>query len=178
MDDIGHFHLKNEKRMKNAWHVLLTWLAFEVNSCFSFMTHANNQLKPKVKPLNINSSARKEKSNIFIRFSPLIGGPRFLPIHVEVILSSESGSHKCDFIPLEARNPQTMKQLLTLRAVSGQVRYTNININTNKEGIWMGVSEKEDAKEFCENYNNELHLITNNCYTFAWKLLDHLIDFD
>ena len=62
--------------------------------------------------------------NIYLRFSPLIGGPRFLPAHVEVMLANEStGSlHRYDFVPANPTDPQTLATLLTLRSVPGVLR--------------------------------------------------------
>ena len=63
-----------------------------------------------------------------------------------------------------------MKELMTFQSVEGEVRYRK----TRKKGIWMGITYKKDVEEFCDNYNKSLHLITNNCYTFAWKLIHYL----
>ena len=61
---------------------------------------------------------------IYLRFSPLIGGPRFLPAHVEVMISNESkGSlHRYDFVPANPTDPKTLATLLTLRSVPGVLR--------------------------------------------------------
>ena len=65
--------------------------------------------------------------NLYLRFSPLIGGPRFLsflPAHAEVIIANEStGSlHRYDFVPANPTDPQTLATLLTLRSVPGVLR--------------------------------------------------------
>ena len=62
--------------------------------------------------------------NLYLRFSPLIGGPRFLPAHAEVIIANEStGSlHRYDFVPANPTDPKTLATLLTLRSVPGVLR--------------------------------------------------------
>jgi hypothetical protein len=60
---------------------------------------------------------------LYLRFSPLIGGPRFAPVHVEVMLADESTLHRFDFVPADATDPTTLAMLLTLRSVPGILRY-------------------------------------------------------
>lgn len=59
---------------------------------------------------------------VHLRFSPLIGGPTWLPLHSSVVLSTEDDLHRYDFIPTKATDPETLARLLTLRSVPGIVR--------------------------------------------------------
>jgi len=61
---------------------------------------------------------------LYLRFSPLIEGPRFAPVHVEVMLANESTStlHRFDFVPANPTDPKTLRMLLTLRSVPGILR--------------------------------------------------------
>lgn len=78
--------------------------------------------------------------NVFLRLSPLIGGPRFLPLHLEVMLSDNGPSssddaagllHRFDFVPANPTDPKTLAQLLTLRSVPGLARYRTFDSSTS-----------------------------------------------
>ena len=84
-----------------------------------------------------------------LRFSPLVGGPSFLPLHVELILipvmeynlndwqqmqrsadKSTSGTnnenvgiHRFDFLPDNPRDRETIMKLMQFQSVPGNVRY-------------------------------------------------------
>ena len=90
-------------------------------------------------------------SQLFLRFSPLIGGPAFLPLHVELLLipHTVNGSiitnlqeqkenieyvlknatnqyfdiHRFDFLPENPRDVETIVRLMQFQAVPGNVRY-------------------------------------------------------
>lgn len=100
-------------------------------------------------------------------FQPLIGGPSWLKLHVQVNLvdsydSNDSNNdnnntqirHKFDFVPLDAADPKTLLRLLTLQSVPGQIRTFQ--------------STHSPSLQFCQQYNTQLHLMYNNCWTFAW----------
>lgn len=96
-----------------------------------------------------------------LKTSPLIGGPSFLQVHVKVVVAED---HVFDFIPLNAEDPTTLKDLIRLRGVPGQIRYLG------KKTTPSPLVEK--AVAFVENYSNtDLHLIKNNCWTFAVRML-------
>lgn len=90
-------------------------------------------------------------THVFLRFSPLIGGPTFLPLHVEVIIAVEDTTtvqtkmdtiyirrdksfsaipifkdsvalHRFDFLPENPTDPLTLARLFTLQSVPGMVR--------------------------------------------------------
>ena len=70
------------------------------------------------------SALSRDSLRVFLRFSPLIGGPKFLPLHVEVILNRNSDNtlYRFDFIPLKATDPSTLARLVTLQSVPGLLR--------------------------------------------------------
>ena len=87
-----------------------------------------------------SQSQRSESSRnvkAYARFSPLIGGPTFLPIHVEVMIletmtndvqmNSGNGSAKTllrriDFIPKDAEQIETILKLVTFQNVPAIIR--------------------------------------------------------
>lgn len=87
--------------------------------------------------------------NVWLRFSPLVGGPPFLPLHVEVILkqSSQETLHRFDFLPMNPLDPSTIKNLITLRSVPGNVRYRCYNTNADTAKI-NGNHQGDDSKEY------------------------------
>ena len=110
-------------------------------------------------PLTASSLATR------LLLKPLIGGPSFLPIHVAVVVDED---HIWDFIPLEARSEATTRTLLTLKAVPGEVRYKS---NGKRKRMTTAATR---AQQFARTYPKQLHLIGNNCWTFALLLLWHL----
>jgi hypothetical protein len=133
-----------------------------------------------------------EQPNCFVglQVSPLIDGPGWLPVHVRVVLETESCEHKWDFVPLKPSEPATLSQLVLFQAVPGEIRYfvspmmDNANAKeidmendlvpssavTSTEAVAVGL-----AREFCELYpDRTLHLVTNNCWTFAFQLYSFL----
>jgi hypothetical protein len=98
-----------------------------------------------------------------LRVQPLIGGPTWLKVHVQVCVSEEL---TCDFIPLDATNDATLGRLVTLQGVPGVVRMM---------GTVGEARPSQRAKSYCDNYEStQLHLVSNNCWTFALGLLWHL----
>ena len=92
--------------------------------------------------LAIDSSSSDDDSstlNVFLRLSPLIGGPKFLPLHVEIILSDNTSNgvasatvlHRFDFVPAMPTDPMTLGKLLTLQSVPGLVRYRTFDTYTS-----------------------------------------------
>jgi hypothetical protein len=103
---------------------------------------------------------------------PLMGGPPWLPLHVQVLIQGEGQEkHKYDFVPREATSPETLLQLLMLQAVPGELRYFGPSGDSTSSEVSKLVQRAEDFKSRADP---ELHLIKNNCWTFAWKLLRHL----
>lgn len=91
--------------------------------------------------------------DVFVRFSPLVGGPRFLPLHVEVVLqenhdggiaisaddsNDDPGAaavrHRFDFLPSDPTSLDTTVRMATLRPVSGLVRYRLVDARSTENG--------------------------------------------
>lgn len=117
-----------------------------------------------------------------IQPSPLIGGPTWLPVHCKVVLDN---SHIFDFVPRNAASTETIQKLISLQAVPAIVRTSRKNQGRETEGIGRSLdigSGNDDQMElyidraiqFCEDYDRDLHLINNNCWSFAFDLIQHI----
>ena len=114
--------------------------------------------------------------------SPLIGGPAWLPLHCKMIVDD---SHVFDFIPLKATSVKTIKNLVTLQEVPATVRIVQTNDNNRSDGNFVDQKDVkisddgekqyvERAIQFCEDYERDLHLIRNNCWSFAFDLFQNI----
>lgn len=179
-----------------------------------------------------SKSQRSESSRnvkAFARFSPLIGGPTFIPIHVEVMIlettiddmqmHSENGSAKTllrriDFIPKDAEKIETILKLVTFQNVPAIIRDRTLTYGYEKDSdeslnvlnpinvdfarietlLQNSVSiEKTNfilplnidgianidymkSLSFCvkSKQGSELNLLNNNCYSFAYDILQTL----
>jgi hypothetical protein len=96
---------------------------------------------------------RESTVQVFLRCSPLIGGPSVLPLHVEVILAEDVETrrsidntiyirktndlshlmntypqlHRFDFLPENPKDPSTVLSLATFQAVPGKLRHRYYN---------------------------------------------------
>lgn len=84
---------------------------------------------------------------LYLRFSPLIGGPHFAPVHVEVMLADESTGtlHRFDFVPADATDPTTLAMLLSLRSVPGILRYRVVKGSSSSALPVVADDNDEDA---------------------------------
>jgi hypothetical protein len=118
---------------------------------------------------------------IEIQPSPLIGGPSWLALHCQVVVD---GNHVFDFVPQNATSIETLKNLVMLQPVPAVAR---VKRHPSKLSSTELSSENEDkredgldtlyvsrAVEFCRNYDKDLHLVTNNCWKFAFDLVQHI----
>jgi hypothetical protein len=138
-----------------------------------------------------------DKPSCFVglQVTPLIGGPGWLPVHVKVVLETEGCEHKWDFVPLKPSEPATLSQLVQFQAVPGEIRYlvspmmdmdnskvrgtdnndigpSSAGTSTRREEPSIGL-----AREFCTLYpDRNMHLVTNNCWTFAFQLYSFLLE--
>mmetsp|Transcript_8790 Transcript_8790/g.12454 ORF Transcript_8790/g.12454 Transcript_8790/m.12454 type:complete len:160 (+) Transcript_8790:170-649(+) len=116
-----------------------------------------------------------------LKISPLMGGPSWLPVHVKVVVEDE---HVYDFLPKNPTSPQTLQKLLSFQQVPGQIRYngavssTTLSTaadNIERDGKLKSPETLSDmASKFCTSYPSNLHLVTNNCWTFALSLIWYL----
>ncbi|VEU35755.1 unnamed protein product [Pseudo-nitzschia multistriata] len=133
-------------------------------------------------PSTVHSLQALFDNRVKIQPSPLIGGPEWLPVHCKVVLGDR---YVFDFIPLNAASKQTIQRLTGLQAVPAIVRTIQKNqsqaeVRTDFTGKWDGDGDEltktyvEKAVRFCEDYDRDLHLIKNNCWSFAFDLLVHI----
>lgn len=88
------------------------------------------------------------RSKVYLRFSPLVEGPKILPIHVEVMIlatkydeyhEGESNDryyqclHRFDFLPANPSDETTITKLLSLQYVPGLIRH-KILVNNDAMG--------------------------------------------
>eukprot|EP00559_Dactyliosolen_fragilissimus_P006478 CAMPEP_0184861100 /NCGR_PEP_ID=MMETSP0580-20130426/5870_1 /TAXON_ID=1118495 /ORGANISM="Dactyliosolen fragilissimus" /LENGTH=205 /DNA_ID=CAMNT_0027358475 /DNA_START=17 /DNA_END=631 /DNA_ORIENTATION=+ len=104
----------------------------------------------------------------YLRFSPLIGGPPSIPLHVEVILVTEDGQsdinhaarrkilHRLDFLPKYPMDPRLTLDLLTFQSVPGLVRHRIFGtcaIDDNQD--YMQNQEKNNGKYTILDVSND-----------------------
>jgi hypothetical protein len=130
-------------------------------------------------------------SRLKIQPSPLIGGPTWLPLHCKVIIDD---THIYDFVPLNATTAETFQKLIQLQAVPAKVqiirRSSEPQTNNNNNNSYKNeeydnnskVNNDEEAKlfieraeHFCQEYDQDLHLIKSNCWSFAFDLILYVL---
>lgn len=107
-----------------------------------------------------------------LKAAPLIGGPSWLPLHVKIVVE---GDHTWDFVPLNATSPNTLKQLVSLKSVPGEIRYRQGKRGVDEQKDMYATPMVHRAQKFVDSYSNrDLNLISNNCWTFALMMYWHL----
>ena len=101
--------------------------------------------------------------------APLIGGPSWLPLHVKVVVDDV---HVFDYVPLNATSTETLQNLLSLQTVPAEVR---VKISSKDVASSSNTVYSMRASQFCEDYTKDLHLIQNNCWTFAFDLVRFIL---
>ena len=103
---------------------------------------------------HLDDVVREGTVQVFLRCSPLIGGPSVLPLHVEVILAEDVDTtrrsiddtiyiqktndltylmntypqlHRFDFLPENPKDPSTVVSLATFQSVPGKLRHRYYN---------------------------------------------------
>jgi hypothetical protein len=117
-------------------------------------------------PLPLLAFSIQATSRIQLQPSPLIGGPAWLPVHVKVVIDEK---YVFDYVPRNAASTETLKRLVTLQAVPAQARSWIAEDEDDTHNIYA-----QRAQEFCEQYSKDLHLIRNNCWTFAFEMIQHV----
>eukprot|EP00536_Pseudo-nitzschia_multiseries_P000943 jgi/Psemu1/179901/e_gw1.12.24.1 len=119
--------------------------------------------------------------------SPLLGGPGWLPVHCKVVVGD---SRAFDFVPLNAESTETITKLISLQAVPATARtiHNKRKLEAQNAEHYSGECDNSDdndestklyaerAARFCEEYDRDLHLIRNNCWSFAFDLLRYISD--
>lgn len=121
--------------------------------------------------------AADASSCIGLQLSPLIGGPTWLPVHVKVVLETDAGDYKWDFVPLKPSDPATLQKLLSLQAVPAEIRSYSQATASEDSGdddvvpLLNASHLVQRAQTFCDEYpDRDLSLISNNCWVFAYRL--------
>ena len=117
-------------------------------------------LLPNVLALSFNVA-----KDISLKLSPLVGGPTWLPVHVKVFFCDD---HGFDFVPLNPISVDTLEKLLTLQAVPAEARILPSRYSSTSEPYVLR------AQEFCSQYTKKLHLINNNCWSFAFDIINYV----
>lgn len=149
---------------RGAWVLVLALLTFQVCGVEGLLQVLLNNDRVRIQP------------------SPLIGGPKWLPVHCKVVLDN---SHVFDFVPRNAASTETIQKLISLRSVPAIARTSRKNQGRETEEIGQSRnndSDSDDPKnlyidraiQFCEDYDRDLHLVNNNCWSFAFDLIQHI----
>ena len=125
-----------------------------------------------------DSSCDSSALQVFLRFSPLIGGPTFLPIHAEVLVldsddtkeKNREGSkcdrgvlHRIDFIPLKPTETTTLAELLSFQDVDGLVRHRKLEVNEGESNMQNDISE--DYVFTSEASSQRIKEICSSCFS-------------
>lgn len=82
-----------------------------------------------------NRRNSKLQAQVYARFSPLIGGPSIIPLHIEIMVYHEEQNytenkiqklrvlHRIDFLPEHPTNFNTTLALCSLKDVKGEIRH-------------------------------------------------------
>jgi len=133
-----------------------------------------------------------QKYAMSLQLSPLIGGPKFLPLHSSIILRSlnanehygkDGGSLLVDFVPRNPTDPLILGRLMSMKDVEGVVRMKSFSTLTEKNDASFleiplsrfGLNETIEIspaaiKDFCLSYQQNqgaLNILRNNCYDFC-----------
>lgn len=147
---------------------------------FSFFVAFLFAISSAIIPVRLVDALQVLNNRVKLQPSPLVGGPAWLPVHCKVVVD---GSHVFDFIPLNADSTKTIQKLISLQAVPATVRTTQKNrkreTDDNNNNDDDGDDELtnlyvERAVQFCQEYDEDLHLINNNCWSFAIDLLRYI----
>jgi hypothetical protein len=121
----------------------------------------------------VNSFSIPVADSIRLETAPLIGGPSWLPVHVKVVVDE---FNVFDYVPRNATATETLQNLLSLQAVPAEAR-AKISSNTATAAASETTTTVYSTRafQFCEDYTKDLHLIENNCWTFAFDLVRFIL---
>mmetsp|Transcript_4103 Transcript_4103/g.7206 ORF Transcript_4103/g.7206 Transcript_4103/m.7206 type:complete len:216 (+) Transcript_4103:1386-2033(+) len=136
--------------------------------------------------VNDDDVLHKYHCKVYVANSRLIGQPKWIPfkLHVSVFVLIESNGTilKLDLIPEDARNTEVIIRLLRLQRAPAEIRMQEIQsskMNFQRFRL-IGVCIKSDVqskiRSFNLQYDTNMHLVSNNCYTYVSKLCEFLVD--
>lgn len=125
--------------------------------------------------LLIVASRGPPRFRVSFKFSPLIGGPAFLPIHVSAVVQTTQtagSSLELDFVPV-IESPQQLAastaKLLQGGEVQGIVRARLALATTDRDDATLIALGQRITEENSRQNQTKLHLLYNNCYHFAFR---------
>ena len=99
---------------------------------------------------------------VYATLRPLVGGPKFLPIHVQIAAHDEA----YDFLPAEPTALSTTTTLLSGGAVDGLIRCRPVRTLGDRRVPWriIGYTNRasEQLRTFAQGCESQLSLPTNN----------------
>lgn len=106
---------------------------------------------------------------VYANLQPLVGGPRFLCVHVCVLHNNTL----LDFLPSRPSDFSVALHLLSGATVDGMVRCRPAQAERETWRL-LGYSTRtsEEVIRFAREQPTLLSLRTNNCWTFARKIID------
>lgn len=117
-------------------------------------------------------SRTESLSDIYFKFKPLIGLPKFIRLHVMVAFDDPitEESFTLDFLPIDAANPEIMSKIILGNSSPGEIRIKKLELNGTVDKIGERKGE-EFANMLTSGFDPSLNLYFNNCYHFAFHCL-------
>ena len=111
---------------------------------------------------------------LYACLQPLVGGPRFLPVHVVLRLDGTM----YDFLPERPTAADTTLSLLSGRSVPGDIRCRTTAAPLDARWRLVGHTRKssDDIGAFAQSQPSALALVRNDCWTFASALASYALD--
>ena len=118
-------------------------------------------------------TAPSTASPVYATLRPLVGGPAFLPLHIQLA----HADLVYDFLPRSPTALATTVTLLRGGSVDGDVRIRPLRTLDGKPWRVLGYTTRESGQllEFAEACDSRLSLPSNNCWTFAAKLARYAV---
>ena len=119
--------------------------------------------------LILTATAATTRPKLSFGFKPLIGGPKFVPIHVYITLQQDAEVSYLDFLPIDPTNPSTLQRLILGQDGPGEIR----------DRRTPGYNDDQRLIEYMiSGFNKDINLYTNNCYHFAYHCAKRFHSFD
>ena len=106
---------------------------------------------------------------VYLRITPLIGGPPALKLHSAVFVDSgiDDAVYGYDFIPRDPDAPATVARLLSLRSAPGEFRRLAAPDARGLLPLGDAAAEPADVERAALERRDDLHLVTNNCWAHS-----------